>query len=95
MAGTRITREIVDKLRASGVHEVEVLVNPPKMEFVVPSITRAPLFNPDWMARMGHRYLKDTLLEGAGYGQTTNLESTHPLPGYAYGPNFGTSKLRY
>jgi len=95
MAGTRVTREIVDKLGSTGVHEVEVLVNPPKMEFVVPSITRAPLLNPDWMARMGHRYLKNTLLEGAGFGQTANLESTHPLPGYVYGANFGTSKLRY
>lgn len=43
----------------------------------------------DWMARLNFRRLKETIMEGAAKGWKTNLHSTHPVPAYAYGAEFG------
>ena len=43
----------------------------------------------DWMARMQHSGLKDTILTGAARGWKSNLHGTHPVPGMAYGKEFG------
>jgi hypothetical protein len=38
---------------------------------------------------LAHRYLKDSLLQGARTGAASDLHSTHPVPAYAYGAEFG------
>lgn len=88
-AGTRVTPEIMAELRKQKVRTVEVARTPPAMSFVMQPLTSNPLLNPDWMARLGHRRLKSTLLEAAHEGQTTNLHGTHPIPAFAYGVEFG------
>lgn len=44
----------------------------------------------DWMARLQARYLKRTLLDAAAEGWASELHGTHPIPGMAYGKEFGT-----
>jgi DNA-directed RNA polymerase subunit beta' len=47
----------------------------------------------DWMAKLQHIKLKSTLLDAAALGARSNLHGTHPVPGAAYGAEFGlTSK---
>jgi DNA-directed RNA polymerase subunit beta' len=43
----------------------------------------------DWLARLNFRRLKETVMEGAAKGWSTNLHGTHPVPAYAYGAEFG------
>lgn len=43
----------------------------------------------DWMAKMQHAHLKDTLYEAAAQGLTSHLHGPHPVPGVAYGAEFG------
>jgi len=43
----------------------------------------------DWLARMQTTRLKDTLLEGAAKGWKAQVHGTHPVPGMAYGKEFG------
>lgn len=45
--------------------------------------------NEDWMARMNFQRLKETLQEGSMRGWKSNIHSTHPTPGMAYGVEFG------
>lgn len=87
--GTPLTPSLVAHLRELGVKEVPVAVDAPRVEFVMRPLTRNPLLNPDWMARMAHRYLKDSLMKGAHFGDTSNLHGTHPVPAYAYGAELG------
>jgi DNA-directed RNA polymerase subunit beta' len=54
----------------------------------------------DWMANLQHNHLKDTILEAAAKGSATNLHGPHPVPGAAYGAEFGLNqqhsyKLQY
>jgi hypothetical protein len=91
-AGTVLTPSVINTLKEYGVKQVDVSNSAPRVEFIMRPMTRNPLLNPDWLARMAHRYLKDSVLKGAHYGETTDLHGTHPVPAYAYGAEFGAGK---
>ena len=43
----------------------------------------------DWMSKLQHQHLRDTVLEAAATGGVSDLHGTHPVPGIAYGVEFG------
>lgn len=88
-AGTRITPDVMSTLARRGVHEVNVADEAPIAVPVMRPASRTPLLNPDWMARLGHRYLKDSLLAGAHRGDLADVHSYSPVPAYAAGTEFG------
>lgn len=88
-AGTRVTPDIVSMLARRGVHEVNVADNAPMAAPLMRPASRTPLLNPDWMARLGHRYLKDSLLAGAHRGDHADVHGYSPVPAYAAGTEFG------
>lgn len=90
--GTTLTPSVINTLKDYGVKHVDVSNSAPRVEFVMKPMTRNPLLNPDWLARMAHRYLKDSVLKGAHFGETSELHGTHPVPAYAYGAEFGSGK---
>jgi DNA-directed RNA polymerase subunit beta' len=89
LAGTKITDPLVSELRRAGVKKVKVTMRAPVVSPVMAPATRNPLLNPDWMVRLGHRYLKQSILEGAHKGQTTDIHGTHPVPGVVFSSEFG------
>lgn len=88
-AGTRVTPEMADAFARQGITTVRIADNAPVLEPVMRPATRTPLLNPDWMARLGHRYLRESLLAGAHRGDVSNIHGTHPVPAYAHGAEFG------
>jgi DNA-directed RNA polymerase subunit beta' len=86
--GTLITPALARELASHGVTEVYINRSMPPVEFVMKPFTMNPLLEKDWMARLAHRYLKNTILEAAHFGETSNIHSTHPVPAYAYGAEF-------
>jgi DNA-directed RNA polymerase subunit beta' len=83
--GTTITPSLANELHGRGVAEVQVLQNVPKVEFSMRSFAMNPLMEKDWMGRLGHRYLKNSILQGVHQGETSDIHGTHPLPAFAYG----------
>lgn len=95
-AGTVVTPEIIEDLKRQGIKTIEIATKPPVMSFHMQPITSNPLLNPDWMARLGHRKLKASILEGAHFAQKSDIHGTHPIPAFVYGKEFGTGpKGRY
>lgn len=88
-AGTRVTPSLRDELVRRGVKEVDVTEDAPIVEPFMRPASRTPLLNPDWMARLAHRYLKESLLAGAHRGDVSELHSYSPVPAYAAGTEFG------
>ncbi len=88
-AGTRVTPSVADTLSRRGVHVVDVAEHGPVAAPVMRPASRTPLLNPDWMARLGHRYLKDTLLAAAHRGDVSDIHGYSPVPAYAAGTEFG------
>lgn len=89
LAGTRLTPPMLSELKNAGITNVKVTMRAPVVSPMMAPATRNPLLNPDWLVRLGHRYLKQSILEGAQKGQTTNIHSTHPVPGIVFGSEFG------
>jgi len=89
LAGTKITSPMVKELQQAGVRRVKITMKAPVVSPVMVPATRNPLLNPDWMVRLGHRYLKQSILEGAQKGQKSDLHSTHPVPGIIFSSEFG------
>jgi DNA-directed RNA polymerase subunit beta' len=91
-AGTTITPPIVDALQRRGFKTVSVADGGPRAEPEVRPASRVPLLGNDWLARLGHRYLKGTLMEGAHKGDVADLHGTNPIGPYAAGTTFGTGE---
>jgi len=88
-AGTTVTPEIVADLKKNKITSVSVARKPPEVSFFMRPLARNPLLNSDWMARLGHRYMKESILEGVQAGQVSDIHGTHPVPAYVYGKEFG------
>jgi len=88
-AGTRITPSVRDELLRRNVKEVDIAEHAPIVEPFMRPASRTPLLNPDWMARLAHRYLKESLLAGAHRGDVADLHSYSAVPAYAAGTEFG------
>jgi hypothetical protein len=89
-AGTRITPSLAKDLQRRGVTQVPVAPRVPRHEMIMKPIARTPLMNPDVFARLAHRNLKQTLLEGAAFGDRSDIHGTHPIPAFVFGAEFGT-----
>lgn len=87
--GTRITSVIANDLRRNGITHVPIAPRVPLHEAVMKPITRTPLLHPDLLAKLGHRNLKNVILEGAAFGEMSDIHGTHPVPAYVFGETFG------
>ena len=60
---------------------------------VLKGITALPQeLHEDWMAKLQHNHLRDTLQEAAATRGVSLLHGRHPIPGLAYGAEFGLTK---
>jgi DNA-directed RNA polymerase subunit beta' len=46
----------------------------------------------DWMAKLQHRHLRETLMEAAATRGVSHIHGTHPVPGMAFGSELGLTK---
>jgi DNA-directed RNA polymerase subunit beta' len=90
-AGTRITPSMTETLAKQGMKQVPVALRAPTIIADMRTASRTPLLNPDWMARLAHRYLDESLLAGAHKGEKADIHGYSPIPAYAAGGEFGIS----
>lgn len=93
LPGTRLSPGLIQDLKRRGVTKVTVTTLDAKLTPFMAPATRNPLLNPDWLVRMGHRNLRQSLIEGAGMGHTTDISGTSPVPSIVFNPNFGTGSF--
>jgi DNA-directed RNA polymerase subunit beta' len=83
--GTTVTPAVAKELERHGIKKVFINKKLPDVEFVMKPFAMNPLLDKDWMARLSHRYLKDTIQQAAHFGETSDIHGYHPVPAYAYG----------
>ncbi|HEY6025450.1 MAG TPA: hypothetical protein VIV09_01000 [Pseudolabrys sp.] len=88
-AGTVITPTIQQQLEQHAITSVMIADQGPRANPLMRPASRTPLLNPDWMARLAHRYLKESLLAGIHRGDVSNLHGASPVPAYVAGTEFG------
>jgi DNA-directed RNA polymerase subunit beta' len=60
---------------------------------VLKGISELPLLtHDDWLAKLQHKGIRSTLMDAAARGARSNLHGPHPIPGLAYGAEFGLNK---
>lgn len=89
VVGTAVSPSLASQLARHGVTSVMIADQGPRAIPVMRPASRTPLLNPDWMARLAHRYLKETLLTGVHRGDESDLHGHSPIPAYAAGVEFG------
>lgn len=89
VAGTVVTPPIAEQFTNHGITSVPIAMGGPRAVPVTRAASRTPLLNPDWLARLAHRYLKESLLAGIHRGDVSNLHGASPVPAYAAGTEFG------
>jgi len=84
-----------DRVPTSEVHAFNSAVHgtkkhPVQVKHVLQGVNMLPLeMQTDWLARLQSRDLKATVLDAAAEGWRSALHGTHPIPGMAYGKEFG------
>lgn len=90
--GTRVTGKVAKELQGFGVDKV---MAHPAMPGFVPEMIRlraVPHYGTDWMGKLKGSYLQSVLMGSAQSGEKSNIHGTNPIPGIAYGVEFGQSK---
>ena len=95
-AGSKVTPSMIKELHAQDIKNVRISKSPMNVSFFMKPIAFNPTLFTDWLAKMGHRGLKDVIQNAAQTGEKANIHSYHPTPALAYGAEFGTGeKGRY
>lgn len=90
--GTRVTRKIIDKLRARGIDQVLVSSHPPDFIPEMQRLDAIPEHEPDWMHQLYTANLERKILHAVNTGAFSDLKGASPVPGLAYGVGFGERK---
>ena len=60
---------------------------------IMRGVKQVPLdMQEDWLARLNHEKLKDTVIEGAQRGWSSDIHGKHPIPPLIYSAEFGMKK---
>jgi len=87
--GTVINDRVKKLLERTGLTEVETGPLPILHRPFLKGIQEIPMMRDDWMSQMGYRRLKSAIVEGAARGAESDLHGYSPIPGFAYGAEFG------
>jgi len=90
--GTRVTKQMADRLKKFGVQSVLSHSQPAGFTPNMVSVIKVPQYGDDWMARLGSTYLQSRLLQDIQQGAESRVHGLHPLPGIAKGVEFGRPK---
>lgn len=84
--GDHMQKPLVDEINRTTLHGQK----PIQVEHMMKSIeTTSALKNKDWMARLQSNRLQQHIMQAAALGESSNLHGLHPIPGLAYGAEFG------
>lgn len=67
--------------------------DPVKHTPVLQGVAVAPLYaQQDWMGKLQHKHLRQTISEAAAVRAKSNIHGVHPVPAIAYGAEFGLNR---
>ena len=82
--GTEIDAQVQRYLTEHDVRTVETISGLEVAPETLP-LSRVVNQRKDWISALGHRYLKNQLIDAATYGKKSNIHGYNPITAYAYG----------
>jgi len=89
--GSDITPVIIDHLKKNGVKTVKVTEDL-ELSPVTTPLTRVLNNSDEWLSKLNHRFIKQTLKDAAQYGQKETIHGYRPIAAYAYGAEITQDK---
>jgi DNA-directed RNA polymerase beta' subunit len=87
LRGQHYARSTVEKINRERLKEGKAGIT---HEPVLRGVNMLPLSaTEDWMARLNHQRLRETMMEGAAQNWKSDIHGRHPIPGLMYGAEFG------
>lgn len=86
---TYINPDIASQIHGHGIKEIEVYKNPMVINPVMLGTERAALIKNDWLATLGFRHVKNTLLDNVARAKGAKIHSWNPNTSYYIGNEFG------
>lgn len=87
--GTKITSQVVAKLKEHDIESVLVHDEPPHFEPVMVRLVDIPEHHDDWMHVLNSTNLAKRFVNMVNKGATSDVKGPSPIPGLAYGKGFG------
>ena len=84
-AGHKLSKDDISKLKSAGVRRVKVVPRPATYKVILRGVEQLPLLRDDWLARLAYRDIKNTIIEGALRGWSSDLTGWNPIPRVVYG----------
>lgn len=91
--GEEISENQAKQLQQDGIDQVEVAKDPIKFRPEMKGINSINNYRPDWLTRIGFNRIQQALEEGVSQSHESELHGYDPIPGFAYGSEFGEQKL--
>ena len=87
--GTKITTAVIKHLREHKIESVLVNDNPPHFEPAMVRLVDIPEHHDDWMHVLNSTNLAKRFVNMVNKGATSDIKGASPIPGLAYGVDFG------
>jgi hypothetical protein len=87
--GTKITSAVISHLKQHDIESVLVHDEPPHFEPVMVRLVDIPEHHDDWMHVLNSTNLAKRFVNMVNKGATSDTQGPSPIPGLAYGVNFG------
>lgn len=89
LRGDHLQKTVVDEINRTTLHGKKPLVVEPVLESTE---TITSLKQPDWMGRLQSNRIPQHIQTAAALGEKSDIHGLHPIPGLAYGAEFGTRR---
>jgi len=87
--GTKVTTAVINHLKDHGIESVLVCDTHPHFEPTMVRLVDVPEHHDDWMHVLNSTNLAKRFVNMVNRGATSDLKGSSPIPGLAYGVNFG------
>ena len=84
-AGTTVTPEIHDDLKHAGIKSILITNKTATYDPIMKPLEQVPLMGEDWVSRLAHRRIKDTLIRGASESWSSDAHGASPYAAMLYG----------
>ena len=90
--GEVVDRQMAKDIKRAGNAKILIRKDPVKYEHTLKPAPYLPLYTADWISKLNHKKLKETLLAAAAAGEEAPIHGLSPIPAFAYGTGIGTEK---
>lgn len=89
-SGEEVTKLMIADLKIKGVNDVVVQRRPAQYQNLLLPASVTVDKQPDWLRKLDYIHLKKNIADSAAAAARADLHGTSPIPGWAYGAEFGS-----